>query len=107
MQDLINDYNLKERVTLEDIAKFHVKYEKIHPFQDGNGRTGRMIMYKECLKNAIFPFIIEDEYKAIYYESLKIAQTKEDYKPLITFFMKEQKRYFDYVIDLIKVSNDN
>lgn len=102
MKDLIKNYNLKENVTLEDIAKFHAQYESIHPFQDGNGRTGRIIMYKECLKHNIFPFIIEDEYKANYYESLHIAQTQEDYNPLISFFEEEQKKYYDYVIDLIK-----
>lgn len=110
MQELINDYNSKENITLEDIAKFHVQYEKIHPFQDGNGRTGRIIMYKECLKNQIFPFIIEDEYKSTYYECLQIAQSKENYNPLIDFFIEEQEKYYNYVIDLIKdidIDTDN
>lgn len=102
MQRLIENYVSKDDISMEDICIFHVQYEKIHPFQDGNGRTGRIIMYKECLKNNIFPFIIEDEYKSTYYECLRIAQTEENYKPLEEFFVKEQKRYFDYVIDLIK-----
>lgn len=102
MNELINDYNSKNVITLKDIAEFHAQYEKIHPFQDGNGRTGRIIIYKECLKNNIFPFIIEDEYKSTYYECLQKAQMENNYKPLVDFFIKEQKKYYDYVIDLIK-----
>ncbi len=59
-------------------------------------------MFKECLKNNIFPFIIEDEYKRTYYECLQKAQIDGDYKPLKDFFIKEQKKYYDYVMDLIK-----
>ena len=57
---LLNDYNSKESITLEDIIDFHYKFECIHPFGDGNGRVGRIIMFKECLKNNIMPFIILD-----------------------------------------------
>ena len=59
-------YNLDEKI-LENIIDFHYKFEKIHPFQDGNGRVGRIIAFKECLKNNIVPFIILDKYKVFYY----------------------------------------
>ena len=59
MKELLNEYNVKEEKSLEDILDFHVKFEKIHPFQDGNGLVGRLIMFKECLKYNIVPFIIE------------------------------------------------
>ena len=69
-----------------------MQFERIHPFQDGNGRTGRVIMFKECLKNHIFPFIIEDELKAEYYESLRKVQ-ENDYDSLIDFCKREQEKY--------------
>ncbi|MGN0169315.1 MAG: Fic family protein [Lachnospiraceae bacterium] len=71
MKTLLVQYNSKEEKTLEDILDFHVKFEKIHPFQDGNGRVGRLILFKECLKNNIVPFIIEDNLKLFYYRGLK------------------------------------
>jgi len=61
MKSLLAEYNAVENKTLEDIIDFHVRFERIHPFQDGNGRVGRLIMFKECLKHNIVPFIIEDE----------------------------------------------
>ena len=66
----MNWYNSLEKVTFEDIVKFHSDFEKIHPFQDGNGRVGRIIMFKECLKNDIIPFIILDKDKLFYYRGL-------------------------------------
>ena len=71
MADLLKEYNQNKQVTFEDIVVFHYKFEKIHPFQDGNGRVGRLIMFKECLKNNVLPFIIEDEKKLFYYRGLK------------------------------------
>lgn len=70
MQRLIQGYNAKKQLTLEDIIDFHVRFEKIHPFQDGNGRVGRLIMFKECLRCGIVPFIITDELKMFYYRGL-------------------------------------
>ena len=67
---LLKEYNSKEKITLEDILDFHVQFEKIHPFQDGNGRVGRLIMFKECLKHNIVPFIITDEVKLFYYRGI-------------------------------------
>ena len=71
MSKLINSYNSKQNHTIEEIIEFHVNFERIHPFQDGNGRVGRLIAFKECLKNNIVPFIILDEKKEFYYRGLK------------------------------------
>lgn len=101
INNLILEYNKKNEATLEDIALFHVRYEMIHPFQDGNGRTGRIIMYKECLKNNIFPFIIEDTRKHEYYQFLNVAQKTNDINPLVQFFREEQEIYFNLVKDFI------
>ena len=71
MKKLVDGYNQKDSHTLEEIIEFHVKFERIHPFQEGNGRVGRMIIFKECLKNNIVPFIILDSKKMFYYRGLK------------------------------------
>lgn len=70
MEKLLNEYNKKENVTIEDIISFHAEFELIHPFQDGNGRVGRLIVLKECLRHNIIPFIIEDTKKHYYYRGL-------------------------------------
>ncbi len=70
ISELIADYNTLETVTFEDIIAFHVRFERIHPFQDGNGRIGRLIMFKECLKHNIVPFIIDESHKMFYYRGL-------------------------------------
>ena len=70
MQTLLEKYNAKNNVQIEDIIEFHAEFEYIHPFQDGNGRVGRLIVLKECLKNNIIPFIIEDSKKSFYYRGL-------------------------------------
>lgn len=71
VKKLLTDYNSKKDVTFDDILDFHVRFESIHPFQDGNGRIGRLIMFKECLKHNIVPFIITEELKLFYYRGLK------------------------------------
>lgn len=71
MKALLDSYNSKKEKSLEDILFFHVAFERIHPFQDGNGRVGRLIMFKECLKHNIVPFIIDEEHKLFYYRGLK------------------------------------
>lgn len=71
MKKLLTWYNAIKKVKFEDIVEFHYRFETIHPFQDGNGRIGRLIMFKECLKNNIVPFYIDDKFKAQYYNGLK------------------------------------
>ena len=68
---LLKEYNSKSEITFDDILDFHVRFESIHPFQDGNGRVGRLIMFKECLKHNIVPFIITEELKMYYYRGIK------------------------------------
>ena len=68
---LLADYNAKTSKSLEDIINLHQKFETIHPFQDGNGRVGRLVMFKECLSNGIVPFIITEELKLFYYRGLR------------------------------------
>ncbi len=79
MKALIQAYNKKSAVTLEDIITFHVAFERIHPFQDGNGRVGRLILFKECLRHGITPFIIDEECKLFYYRGLKEWNTERGY----------------------------
>ena len=79
MKALIDGYNVKPDKNLEDIIAFHVAFERIHPFQDGNGRVGRLIVFKECLKHNIVPFIIDEEHKLFYYRGLKEWNTERGY----------------------------
>ena len=71
LKALIDEYNHKGKKSFEDILDFHVRFEQIHPFQDGNGRVGRLLMFKECLANNIVPFIITDNLKMFYYRGLR------------------------------------
>ncbi|MFV0390832.1 MAG: Fic family protein [Paludibacteraceae bacterium] len=98
MEKLIESYSAKESISIDDVIDFHFKFEKIHPFQDGNGRVGRLIIFKECLRHNIVPFIIEDDNKFFYYRGLSeypkvtgflvdtclLAQDK--YRALIEYF---------------------
>ena len=79
MQELLEQYNTLTVKTFEDIIAFHVAFERIHPFQDGNGRVGRLILFKECLKHNIVPFIIEDNLKMFYYRGLKEWDREKGY----------------------------
>lgn len=79
MTQLLRKYNSLDKVVFDDIVKFHKHFEFIHPFQDGNGRISRIIMFKECLKNNITPFIILDKEKMYYYRGLKEYDTEKCY----------------------------
>ena len=91
MDKLLNEYNSKSNITLEDIIDFHYRFERIHPFGDGNGRVGRIIMFKECLKNNIMPFIVLDEDKSYYIRGLK--EYENDKMFLIDTIGHEQDLY--------------
>ena len=88
---LIYDWNLKKNKTIKDIAEFHIRFELIHPFGDGNGRVGRLIMVLQCLSLNYPPVIIENAQKAEYYDVLEFAQ-KKDAKPFILFLIEEMNR---------------
>ena len=104
LTELLNKYNSIKDITLEDIVDFHVRFEIIHPFADGNGRVGRIIMFKECLKHNIMPFIILDDDKVFYLRGLK--QYDNDKMFLIDTIGHEQDVYekvcddlLDFIID--------
>ena len=97
MKALLTEYNTKEEKTFEDILDFHVKFERIHPFQNGNGRVGRLIMFKECLKYNIVPFIIEDNLKMFYYRGLKEWDNEKGYLTDTCLNAQDKyKAYLDY-----------
>lgn len=99
LDNLLTSYHNKQTITLEDIIDFHYNFEKIHPFGDGNGRVGRMIMFKECLKNNIMPFIVLDKDKPYYMRGLK--NYNEDKMFLIDTIKYEQDLYEKIVTEMI------
>lgn len=97
MKELLVAYNAKTEKTFDDILEFHVKFERIHPFQDGNGRVGRLIMFKECLKYNIVPFIIDDDLKLFYYRGLKEWNYERGYlRDTCLSAQDKYKAYLDY-----------
>ena len=100
MMKLMQWYNSLGKITIEDIIEFHYRFECIHPFQDGNGRVGRIIMFKECLKNNIIPFIILDKDKLFYYRGLKEYKTEKGY--LIDTCLNEQDQYIRLIEYFLK-----
>ncbi len=97
MAALLADYHSKEKKTLEDLLEFHVRFERIHPFQDGNGRIGRLILFKECLKYHMVPFIIEDQWKMFYYRGLKEWENEKGYlRDTCLAAQDKYKAYLEY-----------
>ncbi len=98
IKTLLSDY-CNKNLTLYDISAFHVEFERIHPFYDGNGRIGRLIMFKQCLENNIVPFFIDEFHKMFYYMGLKEWQTENKNERLINVFLSSQdciKEFMDY-----------
>ena len=94
---LLDTYNATKKHTLEQIVEFHHDFECIHPFQDGNGRVGRLILFKECLKNNIVPFIIEDDLKMFYYRGLHEWNNEHGYLMDTCLTAQDRfKAYLDY-----------
>ena len=97
MKKLLEWYESLKKVTIYEIIEFHAKFEKIHPFQDGNGRIGRIIAFKECLKNNIVPFIILDKDKLFYYRGLNQYQTNKEKGYLIDTCLNAQDQYTEMI----------
>ena len=95
LKALLKSYNNIKQKSLKEIIEFHYEFEKIHPFQDGNGRVGRLIMFKECLRNGITPFIIEDDIKEFYYRGLKEWKNEQGY--LVDTCLTAQDRFKTYL----------
>ena len=95
MAKLMEWYNSLEKITIKQIIEFHYRFERIHPFQDGNGRVGRIIAFKECLKNNIVPFIILDKDKLFYYRGLKEYKNEKGF--LVDTCLNAQDQYIEMI----------
>ena len=103
MKALIDKYNAKENVTVEDIVEFHAEFEYIHPFQDGNGRVGRLVALKECLRHNVIPFIIEDAKKNFYYRGLNEWRNEKGW---LTDTCLDGQDTFVRLLDMLEISHE-
>ena len=97
LKQLISDYEKLDEAAFDDLLEFHYRFESIHPFQDGNGRVGRLVLFKECLRNGIVPFIIEDDMKMYYYRGLQEWRNEKGYLRDTCLAAQDRfKAYLDY-----------
>lgn len=107
MESLMIGYDFKQNKDLAYLTYFHARFEQIHPFADGNGRVGRLLLFKECLKEGITPFVVDDLNKATYYSALENYQLRGEEKPLLDYFKQEQAFYKNYLNNKGFVGNIN
>ncbi len=105
MEELLRWY-CGQNVDIPVLAEFHAKYESIHPFQDGNGRTGRIILFRECLRNSISPIIIEDSNRVEYVDALSFYNEDKNANKLASLFLKEQEYYYNQCLYFTEDDND-